>query len=89
MDTEVDIEFVVDLANGWTANSQTRYIATTISFLCELREERIVNVKRMSYETDVFGHLHQECWWERFRDVSRCICARASIGPFHHDHASS
>jgi hypothetical protein len=42
--THTHIKGAVDLANGWTANSLYRHIATRISFLRELREEHIINV---------------------------------------------
>jgi hypothetical protein len=79
MDIQVDKKGAVDLANGWTANSRTRHIATRINFLRELREEHIINVywitnKQMS--SDVFTN---KCWWERFREALRCVCAKASI----------
>jgi hypothetical protein len=42
--THTHIKGAVDLANGWTANSRYRHIATRINFLRELREEHIISV---------------------------------------------
>jgi hypothetical protein len=48
MEIETDNKGAKDLANGWTANSKTRHIATRVNFLRELKEQNILVVKWIS-----------------------------------------
>jgi hypothetical protein len=72
MDVQVDNKGAVDLANGWTANSRTRHIATRINFLRELREETIINVYWITNKLMSSGIFTKNVGgkdFERHRDV--------------------
>jgi hypothetical protein len=72
MKIEVDNKGAVDLANGWTANSRTRHIATRVNFLRELKEEQIINVQWISNKhmsSDIFTKNVGGKDFERHRDT--------------------
>jgi hypothetical protein len=78
---KIDNKGAVDLANGWTANSRTRYIATRVNFLRELKDERILYIQWISTNTCPLTSSPRTSAEKSSNGIAMSMCDRIRLCP--------